>query len=181
MTLTKILSVAVLYTVLTTGANAGTPEVPTALTGMMIHDAPVAAMDAGFVGPDGQEMTVGDIDAPLTVLNFWATWCAPCVHEMPSLSSLREMADGDFEVITVATGHNTEAGLARFYERTGITNLPTYRDAQQNLARAAAVLGLPVTLILDAQGQEIARFQGDTDWADPEIVDWLRATSALVN
>ncbi|MEO1562945.1 MAG: TlpA disulfide reductase family protein [Pseudomonadota bacterium] len=181
MTVTRIVTAALLYTVLAVGANAGTPQLPSALTGMMVHDEPAPALAAEFAGPDGTPMTTSDIDAPLTVLNFWATWCAPCVHEMPSLSALRDASGEDFEVITVATGHNTEAGLARFYERTGITNLPTYRDAKQDLAREAAVLGLPVTLILDSEGREVARYQGDTDWADPDIIEWLRAKAQLIN
>ncbi|MEM9714987.1 MAG: TlpA disulfide reductase family protein [Pseudomonadota bacterium] len=177
MTVWKILSAAALYTGLAMGANAADRELPKALAGMQIHDAPQTVLAAEFEGPDGAMMTVADLDGPVTVLNFWATWCAPCVHEMPSLSALQEASGEDFEVITVATGRNTEAGLARFYEQTGITNLPTYKDPKQMLAREAAVLGLPVTLILDAEGRELARFQGDADWADQGVIDWLTAMS----
>ncbi|MEM0977930.1 MAG: TlpA disulfide reductase family protein [Pseudomonadota bacterium] len=175
MTLVRFVMVALLYLGLGAGANAMELTPPAALKGMMIHDTPQPLIEAKFEAPDGTLMTLADIDAPLTVFNFWATWCAPCVHEMPFLSAMRDASGDDFEVITVATGRNTEAGLNRFYDTTGITNLPTYRDAKQDLASAAAVLGLPVTLILNADGREIARFQGDADWSDPEVIEWVRS------
>ena len=177
MTLVKTIATAALYIAMAAGANASMVEPPEGLTGLMVHDDPQPLLEAEFVDPDGSMITLADIGAPLTVFNFWATWCAPCVHEMPSLSALREASGEDFEVVTVATGRNTEAGLARFYEDTGITNLPTYLDPKQALAREAAVLGLPLTLILNAEGREIARFQGDTDWSDPEIITYLKSLS----
>ncbi|MEO0342885.1 MAG: TlpA disulfide reductase family protein [Pseudomonadota bacterium] len=178
MTLLSIPRVVALYICVAVGANAGTPELPDALQGVVVHENPKQALAALFEAPDGHSMALSDIDAPLTVVNFWATWCAPCVHEMPSLSKLREMSLDDFEVVTIATGRNSEASLKRFYETTGITNLPTYRDPKQALAREAAVLGLPLTLIIDSDGREVARYQGDTNWADADVITWLRAFSA---
>jgi len=174
MTFAKSIATAALYIAMAVGANASMLEPPKALTGLMIHEDIKPALTAEFTGPDGA-MTLADIGQPLTVFNFWATWCAPCVHEMPSLSALRAASGDDFEVITVATGRNTEASLERFFEETGIDNLPLHLDPRQELAREAAVLGLPVTLILNAEGREIARYQGDTDWSDPEIIEFLKA------
>jgi thiol-disulfide isomerase/thioredoxin len=109
------------------------------------------------------------------VLNFWATWCAPCREEMPSLDRLQAEMGDRLEVVTVATGPNSPAGIRRFFEEEGIANLPMLTDPKQELARGMAVLGLPVTVILDAQGREIARLTGGAEWDTPEAKEVLEA------
>jgi thiol-disulfide isomerase/thioredoxin len=100
------------------------------------------------------------------VLNFWATWCAPCRKEMPQLSELQAELGGDaFEVVTIATGRNPPQAMQRFFEEIGVDNLPLHMDPKQALAREMAVMGLPITVILNPEGQEIARMRGDADWS----------------
>ena len=126
---------------------------------------PRAVSDAAFLTSDGGEITLAAYEGQYVVLNFWATWCAPCRHEMPTLSALQEEFGGDaFEVVTVATGRNAPQAMSRFFDEIGVTNLPLHRDPEQGLARDMAVLGLPVTVIIDPEGREIARLQGDADW-----------------
>lgn len=81
------------------------------------------------------------------------------------LAELQTEFGGDrFEVVTIATGRNNPAGIARFLEEAGATNLPRHQDPRQALARNMGVLGLPTTVILNPEGQEIARMRGDADW-----------------
>lgn len=81
------------------------------------------------------------------------------------LSELQEEFGGDtFEVVTIATGRNEVAGIRRFLDEIEVDNLPLYLDPRQKLAREMAVLGLPVTLIIDPEGNEIARMIGDAEW-----------------
>ena len=75
------------------------------------------------------------------------------------------MGGEDFEVVTIATGRNDPVGMAQFFAETGVDNLSLHRDPQQRLAREMGVLGLPITVILNPDGMEIARLQGDADWA----------------
>ncbi|MEO0381693.1 MAG: TlpA disulfide reductase family protein, partial [Pseudomonadota bacterium] len=97
---------------------------------------------------------------------FWATWCAPCRHEMPMLSELQTAFGGDdFEVVTIATGRNSPAGIVKFFKDTGIDNLPRYQDPKQKLAAQMGVFGLPITVLIDRDGREIARLRGDADWS----------------
>lgn len=167
---------ALLYTAFAVLANLGTaatadPEALAALREgdmrkLAFHEAPQRGSDVAFVSQDGGEMTLADYAGRHVVLNFWATWCAPCRKEMPHLSALQEAMGGpEFEVVTVATGRNTEEGMRRFFEEIGVDNLPLHTDPRQALARDMGVLGLPVTLILNPEGQEIARLQGDADWS----------------
>ncbi len=97
------------------------------------------------------------------VLNFWATWCAPCRREMPSLERL-QAAMPELAVVPVATGRNAVEGIRRFFDEAGVKTLPILRDPQSVLAHGMGVMGLPVTVILNPEGQEVARLIGDAEW-----------------
>lgn len=161
-----------LYTALAlvaNGAIAESADIDGLLVGEMarliVHDDPKPVELVVFEAEDGSDMTLADSNGKLRVVNFWATWCGPCRVEMPSLSALQTALGGDdFEVITVATGVNNPAAMVRFFQDIGVDNLPLHKDPRQRLAREFGVLGLPATVILDAQGHEIARFIGDADW-----------------
>lgn len=159
---------AVLYTASLIGANpAVAGDVSALLDGDMkklaLAEAPAALPDAVFLDQEDGEHALADWRGKWVVLNFWATWCAPCRKEMPSLDRLQaEMPD--LAVLPVATGRNAVDGIARFYEEAGVTNLPVLRDPKSELARQVGVMGLPVTLILNPEGQEVARLIGDAEW-----------------
>ena len=111
------------------------------------------------------EHSLSDWQGKWVVLNFWATWCAPCRHEMPALDRLEAEFGGDaFAVLPLATGRNPVPAIERFYEETDLANLPILRDPTQALSRQMGVLGLPVTVILDPEGREVARLTGDAEW-----------------
>nr|WP_093322847.1 TlpA disulfide reductase family protein [Shimia haliotis] len=130
------------------------------------HSDPKKVSTNAFISEDGEDITLDAYEGKIVLLNFWATWCAPCRHEMPMLSELQTQLGGDaFEVVTIATGRNMVPAMKKFFEEIGVDNLPLHRDPKQKLARDMAVLGLPATLIIDANGQEIARLQGDADWS----------------
>ncbi|MBT8411299.1 MAG: TlpA family protein disulfide reductase [Octadecabacter sp.] len=133
---------------------------------MKLQFAANRGSDVAFLADDGTEMTLADFEGKTVVLNFWATWCAPCRKEMPHLSELQtEFAGDDFEVVTVATGLNQRPAMVRFFEEIGVDNLPLHTDANSAFARDFGVVGLPATLIINPEGFEIARLQGDADWA----------------
>ena len=166
------LRLAVLYTALALSANAATAQ-PASVEGLIDGDMrklvfaadPAPASATGFVDMEDREAALADFRGKVVLVNFWATWCAPCREEMPSLDALNAALGGeDFEVVTIATGPNPPPAMARFFEETGIETLPLYRDPKQRLAREMAVMGLPVSVILDREGREVARVTGDADW-----------------
>lgn len=134
---------------------------------LIFHDTPEAATNASFIlADDAGTATLADYQGKYVLLNFWATWCAPCRKEMPMLSALQtEFGGADFEVLTIATGRNSPAGISKFFEDIGIDNLPRHQDPKQQLAAQMGIFGLPITLILDPEGREIARLRGDADWS----------------
>lgn len=164
---------ALLYTALAVLANtalAETPDIAALREGDMskltVHSEPITASDVSFETFDGSELHLSDYKGKITLVNFWATWCAPCREEMPSLSALQdELGGDDFEVVTIATGRNAPAAMERFMSDIGATNLPLHADRKQQLARSMGILGLPITVLLDRDGNEIARLQGDADWS----------------
>ena len=121
--------------------------------------------DVVFKHEDGSDMTLAAFEGQYVVLNFWATWCAPCRKEMPHLSALKNQLGEDLGVVTIATGTNQRPAMERFFDEIGVDNLPMHTDANSALARDMGIVGLPVTLILDPEGFEIARLIGDADWS----------------
>jgi len=169
-----------LYTALGLLANAAVADIADLRTGDMrkltIHAEPVAGSDVPFTSQDGNEMTLADFEGKFTVVNFWATWCAPCRKEMPDLSALQaELGSDQFEVVTVATGRNPRPAMEKFFDEIGVVNLPLHTDARQTFARSMGVLGLPVTVIMSPDGMEIARLQGDADWHSDSAVAIIKA------
>ena len=139
---------------------------------LALHEAPLAVPDTPFEGEGGAETRLSDLAGEVTVVNFWATWCAPCREEMPTLAALQ--ATG-VPVATIAVGRQDPAEIDRFLTEAGGAALPRWRDPQQALARDMGILGLPVTVILDAEGQEVARLVGDADWSSPSAAAILAA------
>ena len=172
-----------LYTALAlvaNGAVAETTDIDGLLVGdmarLIVHTDPKPVDLVVFEAEDGGDMTLADTNGKLRVVNFWATWCGPCRVEMPSLSALQTELGGDtFEVVTIATGVNNPAAMVRFFEDIGVENLPLHKDPRQKLAREFGILGLPATVILDQDGNEIARFIGDADWASEQATAVISA------
>jgi thiol-disulfide isomerase/thioredoxin len=174
----RMVTAIVVYLALLPGANA--QDIGALLTGEMrglvVHDDPVPSSELPFLRVDGTEGSLGDYAGRHVVLNFWATWCAPCRVEMPSLQNLQDTLGGDdFAVVTLATGFNQPQAIRRFFDETGVTDLPQYRDINQQIAREMGVFGLPITVILDPEGQEVARLRGDAHWDSPEAIAVIRA------
>ena len=137
---------------------------------------PASVTDTAFTDPAGAEHTLAQFEGKHILLNFWATWCAPCRKEMPMLSELQaEFGGDDFEVVTIATGRNELAGIRRFLSEMEVDNLPIYLDPRQKLAREMGVLGLPITLVIDPEGNEIARMIGDAEWNGESAKAIIRA------
>ncbi|MGV8986199.1 MAG: TlpA family protein disulfide reductase [Cypionkella sp.] len=151
------------------GAQAGTPDAAL-LTGPMaklILETPKALPAADFLDMAGKVATLEPYKGKWLVLNLWATWCVPCREEMPALDKLAVELP-DLAVVALATGPNPPPAITRFLEGAGVKTVTILRDPDQTLAHQIAVVGLPVTLIVNPQGEEVARLIGGADWASPE-------------
>ena len=179
------LILAVLYTALALGANQAAADVAKAESlreGTMkklIFADPRPASIEQFTDASGTEMILAGFQGKYVLVNFWATWCAPCRKEMPQLAALQAELGGDtFEVVTIATGRNPIQVIDRFFDEIGVENLPKYLDPQSVLSRNSGVFGLPASLILAPDGREIARMVGDAEWNGESAQAVIRALIA---
>ena len=166
------LAVAMLYTALSFGANPGLADPVAAAAAragdmrkLNFHEAPQPVPEVALLGMDDAPRSLAEYKGGWVVVNFWATWCAPCRKEMPALDRL---AASGTVVVTIATGRNPVPAIERFWTDNAITHLSALRDPASELSRGMAILGLPVTVILNPEGQEVARLIGDAAWDGPE-------------
>jgi len=110
------------------------------------------------------------------LLNLWATWCAPCKTEMPSLDRLEAtLGGGDFAVVALSVDRGGLKEPAAFFARQGISRLKLYNDVTGEASIRVKAPALPLTLVLNEKGEEIARFLGPADWDAPNRVAELQA------
>ena len=140
------------------------------MKGLAIHGEAKDTSDLTFLTFADETADLSAFEGRVVVLNFWATWCGPCRHEMPGLDALQATLGSDnFSVELIATGpRNEHAKIEKFFDSVQIENLVSYRDPDGAFSRDMAILGLPITVILDPNGKEIARLRGDAEWNSPE-------------
>ena len=111
----------------------------------------------------------------VTLINFWATWCAPCREEMPSLNELVKSVDSKhFSVMVIAAGRNSDTAIQNFFLNHKLVNLESYKDSKGKTSSKLNVLGLPTTIIVDQHSKELARLIGGADWNSPEAISFIK-------
>ena len=132
------------------------------LTNPLILDANENMVEIGF-------------DKDILIINFWATWCAPCKKEMPSLNSLAQnMKYEDIQIITIASGRNSKEAIDGFFDDNNLVNLKKYRDPRGRIAVKYGVTALPTTVVINPTGLEIGRIIGDIDWDTADVHSFFK-------
>lgn len=127
-----------------------------------------------FTDAEGALVTLEDRRGTVVLINFWATWCPPCVREMPSLERLQAELGGDgFEVLAISEDREATA-IAPFYKHFGLKELRGYHDPYGRLARQLKVTGFPTTILVDHRGFEVGRVMGAAEWDSPEAIALMR-------
>ena len=181
---------AVLYVIVASSAKQGRdaaepPKLSHALaTGAMAKFefaiAPQPAPDIAFADAAGKAVTFADRRGAVLLVNFWATWCAPCLEELPSLDALARARGGeDFAVVAIAADPRGPEVAQAFLEKIGVKSLPLHMDSNLRLASAmGAGAGLPLTILYDRRGREIGRLRGAADWSSAEAARLVDAAVA---
>lgn len=134
---------------------------------------PVPALE--FMGLNDEKVALSAYRGKLVLLNVWATWCAPCVKEMPSLDRLAALlADAPFAILPVSLDAGGLPDVQEFYKVNALTRLPALVDPTRSIARSLRPRGLPFTLLIDKDGNEIGRALGEAEWDAPEALALLR-------
>jgi len=142
-------------------------------------EAPKEAAAIAFQDASGQPLDLGAFRGKVVLLNLWATWCAPCVTEMPALDRLQgALGAADFEVLALSLDRAGAEKAKAFLAQLGIGKLGFYIDPSMKAARALGAQGLPVSILIDRQGREIGRLTGPAEWDAPEAQALIKAAIA---
>jgi thiol-disulfide isomerase/thioredoxin len=152
-------------------ADAANPPIQGGMQKFTPTNPPQPVPELAFVGPDGARVELADFKGKVVLLNLWATWCAPCVKEMPALDNLQSRLGGeDFEVVALSLDRGGRKMVEPFFEKLGVKHLAIYLDPQSTAMSALKPRGLPTTILIDRQGYEVGRLEGEAAWdgADAE-------------
>ena len=156
-------------------APLGKPAVAASASKLEWLDAPKPAAATPFEDAAGVTHAFADFHGRVLVVNFWATWCAPCVREMPTLDALQSRLGGArFQVVAINQDREGAKVAGPFLESKGLRHLTTYAEPALHFVRDAGLRGLPTSLVIDRDGREIARLEGTADWDSPEMVATLQ-------
>jgi thiol-disulfide isomerase/thioredoxin len=133
------------------------------------------APDVTFRDPDGEEISLAEFRGTPVLVNLWATWCAPCVKELPTLNALARThaKDGSLGVIAVSQDNGPQGSVEAFLAKLKVDDLGAYHDPKMALSGALGAQVLPTSILYDAQGRELWRYVGDLDWTGEEAVRLL--------
>ena len=135
---------------------------------------PQPAPAAAFTDAAGKPARLKDFLGRPTIINLWATWCAPCLKEMPSLDRLLSALHGTLRIAAIAEDHGGAKVVAPFVARHNLIGLTIYLDPEQAVAEAFKVRGLPTSIVLDTKGRVVGEVEGAADWTAPRMLSVLQ-------
>ena len=141
---------------------------------LIIHKELKRYDDLTFLDVKKNKFNLNDYKGNLIILNFWATWCAPCKEEMPSLDKLQANKNlSNLKVFPINVGKDNAENSLKFFKDLKIQNLGIYFDSPVTLAKKFGLRGIPTTILFNKEGLEFARIVGSIDFEDKKFIDWL--------
>jgi thiol-disulfide isomerase/thioredoxin len=142
---------------------------------------PVLVPNVSFADVEGKTRQLKEFKGKLLVLNFWASWCMPCVLEMPDLAYVQKLlGEEGVEVVALSQDYQGIPSVQAFYAKHKITDLAAYHDTANQVFFDLKVVGLPTTIIIDPKGFEVARIVGVVNWRHEHIITFLRSYLPLM-
>jgi len=152
--------------------NFLTAAEPLPFNNIVLHKNPLQVSQVKFKDFDSKDIVLNKNDGKIKILNFWATWCAPCKEEMPSLDKFN-VKNPDFLVYPINLEKINQKKTKKFYDDLNIQNLKIFFDPEFQLAKQFKLRGVPTTIFINQKGQEFARVIGDVDFSDKNFIKWL--------
>ena len=141
---------------------------------LVIHKQNKKLKNITFLDVDNKLINLNEFTGQLVIINFWATWCAPCKEEMPSLDNLKNLkAFENLKILPINVGQENIQKSKIFFDDLKIKNLELYFDNSIKLAKTFTLRGLPTTVIINKEGDEFARIIGSIDFGDENFIKWL--------
>ncbi len=145
------------------------------LKNLVIHKDPIKLEKINFKNINNEIINLNKFENSLIIINFWATWCAPCIEEMSSLNRLQaNPVFTNLQIIPINAGRDNVEKSKNFYKRLKINNLEIYFDKDVELANKFLLRGLPTTVFINKKGEEFARIIGFVNFDDKKIIKWLK-------
>ena len=145
------------------------------LKNLILLESPKSYEGVIFKDINQKTVNLSDFNGKLIILNFWATWCAPCKKEMPSLDDLQSNGKlSNLRIFPINIGQEDISKSESFFKELDIKNLKIYFDAPVTLAKKFSLRGIPTTILFNKQGKEFARIIGSIDFTNGEFIDWLK-------
>jgi thiol-disulfide isomerase/thioredoxin len=146
-------------------------------------DPPIPAPPDAFADLEGHAVRLADFKGRVVLLNFWATWCAPCIREMPSLDRLQAALKArGLSVLAVSLDRGGAKVIVPFAKRLRLEHIGLYHDATGALVKAFGITGLPTSFLIDRRGRIVGAYPGPAEWDGPEaralIEHYLRQPAA---
>ena len=142
---------------------------------IIIHKNPKIYNNVIFLDKNGQKINIKDFNENLIILNFWATWCAPCKEEMPSLDLLLSNKTLDnLKIFPINVGKDSPKRSSEFFKDLNIENLNVYFDNPVTLAKKFKLRGIPTTILFNKKGEEFARIVGSIDFNEKSFLEWIK-------
>jgi len=155
------------------------PPIGSAVANFSLLDPPQPMPAHPFSDETGAERTFADFEGKVVLVNFWATWCAPCVAEMASLDRLQAALGGpDFQVLPISLDIEGASEVVPFYEQHGLEHLPIALNPKGEIGAAVSLQGLPTTILVGRDGMAIGILLGAAEWDSPdamELISWILA------
>ena len=171
-----IIAASVLYVI---RANPVHEAIPEALAALQADPSPKPLPVTSFVDAEGHTHSPSEFKGSVVILNMWATWCAPCVRELPAIARLQAtLGRNSVSIVTVNASHDSAAETEKFLKAHDAASLPPYRDPDLSLLSAFGAQGLPFSVVIDAKGREIARASGPMNWDDPAAIAYFKSLGA---
>ena len=128
-----------------------------------------------FLDKNDKKINIKEFNGNLLLLNFWATWCAPCKEEMPSLDRLQVNQNlSNLKIFAINVSQENKKKVDSFFEDLNIKNFDPYFDAPTTLAKTFTLRGVPTSILIDKDGKEFARIMGSIDFNDQIFINWLK-------
>ena len=128
-----------------------------------------------FLDKNDKKINIKEFNGNLLLLNFWATWCAPCKEEMPSLDRLQVNQNlSNLKIFAINISQESKKKVDSFFEDLNIENFEPYFDAPTTLAKTFSLRGVPTSILIDKDGKEFARIMGSIDFNDKIFINWLK-------
>ena len=145
------------------------------LKNLVLTKNPKLYEEVVFMDLNQKNVNLDDFKGKLIILNFWATWCAPCKEEMPSLDNLQSNTKlNNLKIFPINIGQEDLSKSESFFKQLNIKNLDIYIDAPITLAKKFSLRGVPTTILLNKEGKEFARIIGSIDFNDNKFINWLK-------